>query len=314
LREEHSGTVASSMGSAAPEARFCTNPGATTPQLPIWAAVQDDTAGATFRLRTETWRQPTQLQAALLAGEGDFWLGHTEGFARARALGAPVVLVAVTGWRKMSVVSFDAAVVTPADLLDRTLPYAPKGSPAVPLLRSLLGAEAERVAFEPLDGKQIAMLLAQHKIDSALLPEPLVSTMLAKLPDLHLSFLLEDAYASRNQGRARIPWAGLAVNERLLQVYPERVAALVAAMHTAAGRLNVDLDAAVKVLPPEFADTVSPAAVRASLDRDLILVEDAAVVRDELRTYLELAAPEAFAEGGAWFDQGFLWDGMQSSD
>jgi len=292
-----------------PEVRFCTNPGATTPQLPIWAAVQADTAGTTFRLRTEIWRQPAQLQAALLAGEGDLWLGHTEGFARARAHGAPVVLVAVTGWRKMSVVSFDPAVHGPADFLDRALPYAPKGSPAVPLLRSLLGVDADRVRFEPQENKQIAMLLTQHQIQSALLPEPLVSVMLGKLPDLRVAFLVEEAYAARNQGRARIPWAGLAVHERIVREYPERVAALVVAMRAAVAGLNADLDAAVTVLPAAFADTVAPEVVRASLARDLILVEDAASARDELRTYLEFAAPEAFAEDANWFDDGFLWTG-----
>lgn len=305
---EGRGRAGDAGGGSVPLVRFCTNPGATTPQLPVWAAVQADAAGAMFRLHIETWREPGHLQASLLAGEGDIWLGHTEGFARARAQGAPVVLVAVTGWRKMSVVSFDPAVRSPRDLLDRSLPYAPKGSPAVPLLRSLLGAEADRVRFEPQENRQIAILLGQRKIQSALLPEPLVTTLLDTVPDLRLAFMVEEAYAERNRGLARLPWAGLAVHERILREHPERVAALVAGMREAVGRLNADLDAAATVLPAEFAETVAPAAVRSSLERDLILVEEAASVRDELRAYYELACPETFAAGSVWFEQGFLWE------
>jgi hypothetical protein len=53
---------------------------------------------------------------------------------------------------------------------------------------------------------------------------------------------------------------------------------------------------------------VAPAAVRSSLERDLIQVEEAGRVRDELRAYYELACPETFAAGSDWFDQGFLWE------
>lgn len=308
-RESRDSAGAWEAGSdAAPGVRFSTHPGATTPQLPIWAAVRADTAGRTFRLEVETWRQPGHLQTALQAGAGDFWLGHTEGFARARAQGAPVVLLAVTGWRKMSVVSFDPDLRSPRDLPGRSLPYAPKGSPAVPLLRNLLGSQADQVRFEPQENRQIAILLSQGKIQSALIPEPLVSTLLDSLPDLRLAFMVEEAYAERNRGQARIPWAGLAVHERVLREHPERVAALVAEMRRAVGRLNADLDAAVAVLPEAFAGTVAPAAVRSSLERDLILVEEAAAVRDELRAYFELACPETFAAGSAWFEQGFLWE------
>jgi NitT/TauT family transport system substrate-binding protein len=294
-------------GTEAPTLDFCTNPAATTPQLPIWAAVQGDAAGETFRLRIDEWRQPAQLQTALLAGKGDLWLGHIDGFARARAHGAPIVLLAVTGWRKMSVVSFDPAIGKPEDLLGKELPYAPKGSPAVPLLRSLLGREADSVRFEPQAPKQLALLLAQRKVDVALLPEPLVSSVLLKVPDLKLAFALEDAYAVRNQGRARIPWAGIAVHERIAMQYPERLRVLLDRMGEAAASLQAAPDRAGDVLPEAFADAVASEVFEASLRRDVILVEPAAAVRDELAAYLRLAAPELFAEDGSWFDQGFLW-------
>ena len=299
--------VPASRRNGVPELRFHTNPEATTPQLALWAAVQQDHEGETVRLRTEIWRQPTQLQTALLAGKGDLWLGHIDGIARARARGAPVVLLAVTGWRKMSVVSYDASIVSPPDLLDRSLPYAPKGSPAVPLLRSLLGADAGRLRLEPHDPKQLALLLARRQAECALVPEPLASTLLGRLPDLRLAFALEDAYGDHGRGPRRIPWAGLAVHERVLAQHPERLGALLAAMRRATVRLNADLDAAPACLPKEFADAVPPAALRASLERDLILVEAAGDVRDEIRAYLALAAPDILAESAAWFENGFLW-------
>jgi NitT/TauT family transport system substrate-binding protein len=207
----------------------------------------------------------------------------------------------------MSVVSFDTTVSSPRDLLDSSLPYAPKGSPAVPLLRSLLGGAADRVEFEPYAPKQLALLLTQHRVRSALLPEPLVSTVLGKIPDLRLAFAVEDAYAERNRGRARVPWAGLAVHERIVREHPARLRALVAGMRRAAEELQANPDEASSVLPPEFADAVASDVFRASLARDRILVEDAASVRDEIRAYLELAAPDVFTSDSSWFQGDFLW-------
>jgi NitT/TauT family transport system substrate-binding protein len=218
-----------------------------------------------------------------------------------------VVLLAVTGWRKMSVVSFDDTISSPQDFLDTTLPYAPKGSPAVPLFRSLLGKKAGRVEFEPYAPKQLALLLTQHKLRSALLPEPLVSTVLGKIPGLKLAFSLEDAYAERNHGRARIPWAGLAAHERIVREYPDRLRALFAGMRRAAEELQGHPDEAAAVLPPEFADAVASDVFRASLARDRILVEEAAAVQDEVRAYLELTAPDIFASDSSWFGRDFLW-------
>lgn len=275
-----------------------TNPGATTPQIPLWAALGRDGLGGMFDVEMREWRSPGQLQSLLLAGKGDIWVGHVDGFARARARGAPVALLAVTGWRKMSVVSTDPAVTGVESFLDGRLAFAPVGSPAVTVMQALLGDRADRIEFEPHEPKQLALKMVRGDVTSALLPEPLVTVLLKKVDGLRVVCSLEDLYASLTGGRARMPLAGIAVHERLVRTEPERLAALLRAMTSAADRLTRTPEQAAAVLPDAFAEFVPHDIVLASLERDIILVERAADVKEEIVRYLRIVAPDLRAETG----------------
>ncbi|MBT3374395.1 MAG: ABC transporter substrate-binding protein [Lentisphaerae bacterium] len=292
----------STNGNAPPALVFYTNPGATTPQLPFWAAKAAGHLDDIFTIEVRTWKNVVDLQGALLAGKGDLWLGHLEGFARARRMGAPVRILAVSGWRKMNIVSTDPAIRSLEDLAGTVLPYAPVGSPGVPVLEFLLGTRKDDIQLRPHEPKQLALLMLQGKARSALLPEPLVTTLLRKVDGLRVVENLEELYGRQTGGLPRMPLAGFAVNDAFLARHPARVSQLLACLTAAAGALAISPDAAAAAMPEMFTPFVSRDIVRESLTRDVILVEPASKVAEEIRQFLALVAPDALAEeepGGA---------------
>ena len=102
--------------SGAPPLQFYTSPGVTTPQLAFWSAYKNGDLKSFLPLAVNYWKDLDQLKTLVVAGKGDLWLGHLEGFALARRLGAPVKVIAVSGWRKFYFLSRDDSIQSPEDL------------------------------------------------------------------------------------------------------------------------------------------------------------------------------------------------------
>jgi NitT/TauT family transport system substrate-binding protein len=301
--------MASQIGSSRdlPTLTFYTAPMATTPQIPFWAGVKSGEIPKLFNLKVEYWKDVDDLQGILLAGKGDLWLGHVEGFALARKRGAPVTLLAVTGWRKHYIVSTNPDLHRIEDFVGRTLPFTPMGSAAVPVMKSLLGRDAEKVEFQPQEARQLAMLLSRGTVDSALAPEPLVTLMLEKVPNLRVVLGLEEEYGKRTGHPPRMPIAGLAVNSETAARYPEKITALLGILREEGARLAAHPEIAPEVLPDAFTNFIPRAMVHASLERDMILVEPASNVEPEIVDYFKIVAPELVtADGRLDMDSSFI--------
>ena len=286
-----------------------TSPSVTTPQLPFFAARAAGRLDSVFKLKIEYWKDPESLQTLVLAGKGDLWIGHIEGFARARAKGAPVTLVAVTGWRKFYLLSSRLDVLTPEALSGKNLPYTPAGSPSVPVLRAILGQSADKVNFSAEEPKQLAMKLLAGTYDTALVPEPIVSSILAKNPALKVIWSLEDEFAERFGGNPRLPLAGIAVNTNYLSSHPAAVERLLSGMKAGAEDLKTRPENACEVMPAEFSEFVPCQMLQASLKRDIIQVEKASEVQAEIMRYISLVAPELSAGS---LGAGFFWQAGQN--
>lgn len=289
---------------ALPTFLFYTAPMATSPQIPFWAGVKDGEILKLFNLKVEYWKDIDDLQGVLLAGKGDLWLGHVEGFARARKRGAPVALLAVTGWRKNYLLSTHPDLRRLEDFIGRTLPFTPMGNPAVPVMKALLGKDIE---FQPQEARQLSMLLSRGSIDSALAPEPLATMLLEKVPRLRVVVNLEEEYGKRTGHPPRMPIAGIAVNSETAALYPEKIKALLGILQEEGRRLTAQAELAADMLPDSFTNFIPRELVRASLERDQILVEPASTIELELVDYFKLVAPELVtAEGRLSLDSSFL--------
>jgi NitT/TauT family transport system substrate-binding protein len=308
---------------ALPKLTLYTAIGATTPQLPLWKMIRSGWPKG-YELSVNYWKTLDDLRGIILAGKGDIWLGHLEGFAQAARRGAPVTLVAVTGWKKFYLVGIDrqATYSSPftleeaaAELKQRglPLPIAPQESPAAGILKSMAARGGPAFTLAPMPIQQLVLEMQREKHPYALLPEPILSALLANKNNLRILAGLEEEYARRFGGEKRLPWVGLAVHKRLASENPAFVSFLVQALQQAAADLAGKADEAVDALPDQVLAAFGRAVLLESLKRDIILALPAREARKEIEDFLRIVLPELQAPGAmdALMRSGFLFMGEQ---
>ncbi|WP_461211103.1 ABC transporter substrate-binding protein [Desulfocurvus sp. DL9XJH121] len=307
------GAAPMGRGSRAAQAEpvlFLTTAAASTPQMPFWRAVAGGTVPGLAGLRVEYWKNLDDLRGALLAGKGDIWLGHVEGFAQAARRGAPVRLLAVTGWRKFSILSARPGSPELADLAGDDgvlrLAVAPPQSPAVPVLRHIApGLGLPPLEFIPLEPRQLQLEALRGGVRDMLAPEPQTTILLDKVPGLRVVASVEDLYGRAEGCAPRLPVAGIAVHADLESRHPGLARDLLAALVRAGAEVAGNTELGVEALPDEFQRFLPRDVLRRSLARDVVLVRPARDCRDEILRYLRLVAPREAQN----LPKGFFWDG-----
>ncbi|MDR3176813.1 MAG: hypothetical protein LBU06_09835 [Desulfovibrio sp.] len=266
---------------------------ATTPQIPLWAALAEL---GPEKVAVEYWKTPDDLRGVILAGRGDIWVGHLEGFAQAALRKAPVTLVAVTGWKKFRFIApKDSPATDMASLAlelrekGELLHAAPQGSPGLAVLEEIQKRGGPAFSTASAQPRQLILEMLRGTVRYALLPEPLVSVLLAKQPSLRVVAGLEEEFSRLYGGPGRLPLAGIAVNTRFAEENPEFVRRLARDMEVQAARLAGDFDAAARVLPQAVKENLGMDIILASLAGDLILAAPAAEVKEEIAAFLRMA-------------------------
>ena len=299
----HGAWAGAGQAAAPRELTLYTALGATTPQMPLWGAIRQGWPGPGYRLKVEYWKNMDDLRGLLLAGKGDLWIGHMEGFAQAARRGAPLPLLAVTGWKKFCFVGREAPAGTaPENMLEAvaedlrrngaTLPMAPQDSPASSLLAELARRGGPEFKIAPLSAPQLMLEISRGKWSYALLPEPLVSVLLLKNPAWRVLAGLEEELARRFDGQPRLPLAGLAVNAALAKENPELLEDLLDKMRAAAAAMEKQPEEALDALPQEVLNALGPEVIRASLGRDMLLALPAREIEPEIASFLRLVLPK----------------------
>lgn len=267
---------------------------ATTPQIPLWAAVKTGWPKGR-ELRVEYWKNLDDLRGVILSGKGDVWIGHLEGFAQAALRGAPVTLVAVTGWKKFYFLAPKGTPETTMTALAETLrdqglplAVAPQDSPALGVLEAVRRNNGPSFTVAAMQPQQLMLEMLRGSRRYALVPEPFASSLLAKKSDLRVAASLEEEYARVFGGPARLPLAGVAVNTRLFTDDPDLVYGLISAMGEQADLLAPDKKTAADVLPPAVANALGREVLDASMDRDVIRSAPSWEVRQEITAFLRM--------------------------
>jgi len=281
---------------------FATTPLATTPQLPFWRALaQGDLPD--LRVEVTYWKNLDDLRAMLLAGKGDLWLGHVDGFAQAAMRGAPVTLLAVTGWRKFYFLTDRNDLNSASDILalpaGTRVAVAPPQAPGLAVMRAMEVKGAPAFAWAPYEPMQLALETTRGAERLLLLPEPVVTQVLRKAPDFRAVASVEDIYGRLTGQAARIPYVALAMRSDLAQRNPDLARRIVAAMQARAVELAQDPMPGVNDLPEAFEEFLPRDIVRASLARDTVLVEPIGNCRREVQDYLAMVYPKSVTPEGA---------------
>lgn len=283
----------------------------TTPQLPLWAAHKHGRIREVCDLDVSLWLNAEMLSSLLLEGNGDIWVGHIEGIARARKFGAPVSLIAVTGWRKFYLLSRDSTVSSIDDLANKQVAYSPRGSPAIPIVQALLSKDVfNSIKFAPYELNNLSFSILDGRLSTALLPEPFVTIVKARVPELKIVSNIEAEYGRRLNRQPRIPLAGIAVNTRTLS--PEKISMLQRAICDEEKWLQENKEDVSGLLPSLLREYVSDSVLNDSMQRDMILAKPANEVAGEIKDYLAIVDAELL--NGNLFEGDFLWPYTESKN
>ena len=273
---------------------FYTSAAATFPQMPFWSALSHGRLEDLCRVEVRLWKNLDDLRGIVLAGQGDLWLGSTEVLAQARRRGAPVALLTVNGWRKFYLLSRNTAHNRMESLAGLALPYAPVGSPGAALLKALTSHGFPALDLVPYEPRQLELALLSGRYDAALVAEPQATILMARDPGLKVISGVEDIYSRLTGGPARLPLACLAINSRTARIHPALVARLMEILVDEGRLIKADPQRGLEALPQEFEAYIPRDMIRRSLARDMILVEPAFAVRQEITAFLKIMDLEVY--------------------
>lgn len=171
---------------------------------------------------------PDTLTAKLLTGEVEFATIPTNSAAILYNKGVAYKLVAMNTWGVMYVVSSDPSIKTWADLKGKSIDAATKGSAGDVVFRYLLSKNgidpAKDVSLQyitsPVEQAQLAIA---GKSAISVLPEPWVSTVLSKNPNLKVALDLQQEWKRINGADVQFAQTCLVVETAFAQKYPQIV-------------------------------------------------------------------------------------------
>ncbi len=272
------------------ELEIYVNPSTTTPQFQWLQATKEIENDASLpRITRKHWRSQAQLHSLMLAGQGDFWIGSLDSMAKCRAKGAPVKLLAVTGWRKWSLIGSQS--ITDWRQVVSTIPVltAPPENPAAPLLSRMLQAKGiPQPHFLFCEPKHLALQMITSKASMALTASPMTEAILTQNEQLKHIASLEEIKADSFGGDARIPWAGIAYNENT--VSRETADNILSHLLDAEKVLHdLSIERIIALWPEEYHQTISQEKLQLSLNQDIILCIPASKIKKEIMEFFRLA-------------------------
>jgi len=290
---------------ALPVLDIYTSGGATTPQLALFAAIREGDLRDLFNFRIHIWKNPDDLLSNVMSGKGDLWIGHTEGFAVARMRGAPVQMLIFTSFHKFYILT-SVNVTSWEGLSGSRVAYAPPGSPAFALMRKVMEGSGHKLILEPYQGKELELQMVSGKVRSAILPEPLVTQMLAINGGLKIIAGVEDLFSAKTG--EPVPVAGIGVNENTARKYRDKIAKLQKILLVRSEILSREGKKAARYFPGYFDKYLPRATVEQSLVRDTISSVQNSALENALAVYLNAVYPDIFKNKNTneWC-RSFLW-------
>ena len=235
---------------------------------------------------------PKEMVARVAGGELDFAVFPSNMAAKLYTQGPGYLLGAVTGMGVLSVVSRDESIRDWSDLRGKTINSVGKGASPDYLLTYFLeknGLDPDEdinVDFSITSGPQLAQLLIGGKRDTAVLPEPFVTMVTKKAPDVKVVLDFQETWKTLRSSDTSYPITVVVVNPKLADARPELVRAFLEAYEESIEWVNAN-PAEASVLIEKF-DIMPAAIARPAIPHcnlQFIYAEDARRIMEE---YLEV--------------------------
>lgn len=232
---------------------------------------------------------PQELVARVASREVDIAVLPANTAAKLYTEGPGYRMGAIVGWGVLYLLSRDTAVAGWADLRGREVLTVGRGATPDFLTRYLLqenGLDPEidvRLNFS-YSQEQVAQLLVSGRAATAIVPEPFVTQILARAPEVRIVLDLQAEWRKARRSADTYPISVVVVSPRLLQSAPVAVAQFLRAYEESIRWVNADPAAAsvavgaLDIMPAEVARLSIP---RCNLD--FVQGEPA---RDAMEAYL----------------------------
>lgn len=237
---------------------------------------------------------PNEMMAKLLEGSVDIAALPVNMPALLNAKGAPYALGAVTGNGLIYTVSTDSSITSFADLKGKTVhTISPNATPDI-LTRYLLQENGltpgEDVTLDFSYGHtELAQALIAGLVETASLPEPFITMVTMKNPDLKVVLDYQEEFRRVQGSDQTYPITAIAVRKDLAEEYPEAVRAFFEAYRESIRWVKANPQEA-GVLVQEQGFTLPPAVTAAAMDRLNLTFLTPAEARDAVESFYTLLA------------------------
>lgn len=262
-------------------------------------------------LAIEVLPSPDILVGRLATGELDFAAVPTNLAAKLYNKGQDYRLIAMNTWGSMYIIGSDASVKSLTDLKGKTLYSTGKGTTPDILLKFLLknqgmNPEKDLTVDATLPPVELAQMAAAGKIDQALLPEPFVTLVMGKNPDMKILMDMKTLYQDAlGKPETDIAQTCLVVKGSLLTERPEAVKAFMTAYEGALGDVNAN-PAAAGILAEKHQIIQSAALAEKAIPRSGIRFETAKTAQAAVTAFLTVLLENAPDDiGGELPNEGF---------
>lgn len=262
-------------------------------------------------LAIEVLPSPDVLVGRLATGELDFATLPTNLAAKLYSKGQDYRLIAMNTWGSMYIIGSDPGVKVLADLKGKTIFNTGKGTTPDILLNFLLkkqglDPEKDMTVDSSLPPVELAQMAAAGKVEQALLPEPFVTMVMGKNPEMKILMDVKTLYQEvLDDPDMDIAQTCIVVKGSLLQERPEAVKAFMTAYEASLTEVNAQT-AEAGALAEKHQIIQSAALAEQAIPRSGIRFESAKSAKNAIVAFLTVLlenAPEDI--GGKLPDEGF---------
>jgi ABC-type nitrate/sulfonate/bicarbonate transport systems, periplasmic components len=273
--------------------------------------MMDPSSALKSKASFEVFKSPDLAVGKLIAGETDVAGLPISTAAVMYNKGVGIQVAAVIGWGLMYMVSNDKTIHQWSDLKGKEVYVSAKGAISDILLRYLIsknGLDPERdVKIQYIDSAvEIAQLTAAGKITLAALPEPWVTQVLEKNPQLRIVLDFQSEWQRVEKQNITYPQTCIVVRKQFAKEHPEALQSFLKELAASIAWTNRNPKAA-GILAEKYIQISAP-AVEKGLKRTNLRYDEAFQKRMIVRNFLERLvgfAPESV--GGKVPDEGFYY-------
>lgn len=277
------------------------------PSAPLLQLAADQPLGPDTPVELIFYKSVEEATARIIKGEAHLSILPLNVAAKLYNKDTDVKLANVSTWGLLYLVSSNNDINQWADLPGKQIAVGAQGASPDIITRYLLAKNnvpVEDLTITYASSPEIAQMMVQGMLDTAVLPEPLVTNVLAKKPDVRIVMDFNVEWQRAEAGNNSLPQAGMVVLGSFAEKYPHLLDTLQSAYRQAIEQV-VENPASISSLVEEKFDIPAP-IFEQSMGRTKLAFATAQQAKPDAENYLaKLLAISPDMVGGQLPDDNF---------